>query len=35
MDKELNNGIIKYIVYINKSLRKKEESVYKVRKDFP
>ena len=35
MDRELNNGIIGYIVYINESLREKEESRYKVRKGFP
>ena len=26
MDRELNNGIIGYIIYTDKSLRKKEES---------
>ena len=28
MDRELNNGIIGYIVYTDESLREKEESVY-------
>ena len=35
MDRELNDGIIRYIVYIDESLREKEESEYKVRKGFP
>ena len=35
MDRELNNGIIKYIIYTDKSLMEKEESIYKVRKGFP
>ena len=35
MDRELNNGTIGYIIYINKSLREKEKSKYKVRKGFP
>ena len=35
MDKKLNNKTIKYIIYIDKSLREKEESRYKVRKGFP
>ena len=35
MDRELNNGIIGYIVYIDKSLREKEESRCEVRKGFP
>ena len=35
MDRELNNGTIGYIVYINKSLREKEKFRYKVRKGFP
>ena len=35
MDRELNNGIIGYIVYTDKSLREKEESICKVRKGFP
>ena len=35
MDRELNNGIIVYNIYINKSLRKKKKSVYKIRKGFP
>ena len=35
MDRELNNGTIGYIVYIDKSLREKEKSGYKVRKGFP
>ena len=35
MDRELNDRIIKYIIYIDESLREKEESIYKVRKSFP
>ena len=35
MDRELNDGTIGYIVYIDKSLREKKESIYKVRKSFP
>ena len=35
MDRELNNRIIGYIIRIDKSLREKEESIYKVRKGFP
>ena len=35
INRELNNGIIGYIVYTDKSLREKEESVYKVKKGFP
>ena len=35
MDRELNDGIIGYIVYIDKSLREKEKSEYKVKKGFP
>ena len=35
MDRELNNRIIGYIVYIDESLREKEESGYKVKKGFP
>ena len=35
MDRELNDGTIGYIVYIDESLREKEESRYKVRKGFP
>ena len=35
MDKEFNNKTIGYIVQTDKSLREKEESVYKVKKGFP
>ena len=35
MDRELNNGIIGYIIYTDKSLREKEESVCKVGRVFP
>ena len=35
MDRELNDRIIGYIVYTDKSLREKEESVYKVGRVFP
>ena len=35
MDRELNDGIIGYIVYIDEFLREKEESRYKIRKGFP
>ena len=35
MDRELNDRTIGYIIYINESLREKEESIYKVRKGFP
>ena len=35
MNREPNNGIIGYIVYTDKSLREKEQSVYKIRKGFP
>ena len=35
MDRELNNGIIGYIVYTDESLREKEESVCKVGRVFP
>ena len=35
MDRELNDGTIGYIVYIDESLREKEESGCKVRKGFP
>ena len=35
MDRELNDGIIGYIVYIDESLREKEESGCEVRKGFP
>ena len=35
MDRELNDGIIEYIIYIDKSLREKEEFGCKVRKGFP
>ena len=35
MDRELNNGTIKYIIYIDESLREKEESKCEVRKGFP
>ena len=35
MDKKLNSKTIEYIVYIDKSLREKEESVCKVKKGFP
>ena len=35
MDRELNNKIIGYIIYIDKFLREKEESGYKVKKGFP
>ena len=35
MDKELNNGTIGYIVYTDKSLREKEESVCEVGRVFP
>jgi len=34
MDRELNDGIIGYIVYIDKSLREKEESVCEVGRVF-
>jgi len=35
VDRELNNRTIGYIVYINKSLREKEESVCEVGRVFP
>ena len=35
MDRELNNGTIGYIVYIDESLREKKKSGYEVRKGFP
>jgi len=35
MDRELNNGTIGYIVYTDKSLREKEESICEVGKVFP
>ena len=35
MDRELNDKIIGYIIYIDESLREKEESKYKIRKGFP
>jgi len=35
VDRELNNGIIGYIIYIDESLREKEESVCKVGRVFP
>jgi len=35
VDRELNNGTIGYIVYTDKSLREKEESVCKVGRVFP
>ena len=35
MDRELNDGTIGYIVYIDESLREKEKSKYKVKKGFP
>ena len=35
MDRELNNKTIKYIIYMDKSLREKKKSKYKVRKGFP
>ena len=35
IDGELNDGIIGYIVYIDESLREKEESKYEVKKGFP
>ena len=35
MDRELNDKTIGYIVYIDKSLREKEESKYKIKKGFP
>ena len=35
MDWELNNGTIEYIIYIDKSLREKEESICEVKKGFP
>ena len=35
MDRELNNRTIGYIIYIDESLREKEESIYKVKKGFP
>ena len=35
MDRELNNGIIGYIVYTDESLREKEESVCEVGRVFP
>ena len=35
MDRELNDRIIGYIVYIDESLREKEESKCEVRKGFP
>jgi len=34
MDRELNNGIIGYIVYTDKSLREKEESICEVERVF-
>ena len=34
MDRELNSGTIGYIVYTDKFLREKEQSIYKVRKGF-
>jgi len=35
MDRELNDGTIRYIIYTDKSLREKEESVYEVGRVFP
>jgi len=35
VDRELNDGIIGYIVYTDESLREKEESIYKVGRVFP
>ena len=35
MDRELNNGTIGYIIYTDKSLREKEESICKVGRVFP
>ena len=35
MDREFNNGIIEYIIWTDKSLREKKESICKVRKGFP
>ena len=35
MDRELNDGTIGYIVYIDESLREKEESVCEVGRVFP
>ena len=35
MDRELNNRTIGYIIYINESLREKEESRYEIKKGFP
>ena len=35
MDRESNNRIIGYIIDRDKSLREKEESVYKVERVFP
>ena len=35
MDRELNDGTIGYIVYIDESLREKEEFRCKVKKGFP
>jgi len=35
VDRGLNDGTIGYIVWTDKSLREKEESVCEVRKGFP
>jgi len=35
VDRELNDGTIGYIVYTDKSLREKEESMYEVGRVFP
>jgi len=35
VDRELNDGTIGYIIYIDESLREKEEFVCEVRKGFP
>jgi hypothetical protein len=35
MDREFNDGIIRYIIRTDESLREKEESVCEVRKGFP
>jgi len=35
VDRELNNGTIGYIVYIDEFLREKEESICEVERGFP